>query len=278
MWSKDETRVLSELYDSGKSIKELSEILNKTEISVYKKLKRIEKFNGRNKFWSDDELLKLKQLSGLKMTIKQISDELGRTIFSIRRKAFRNNIDIVEETRKVEIDWEVIQSEYDSGLNYKQLLKKFKLTPKKIIKAQKSGQLKFRNRKDAWKKSVETGNRKIKEKNNKLYKDYRELCSFNFNLSDFSDEFDFGLIEKFGWYKAKNCGDNPGGVSRDHMISIKYGFENQIDPMIISHPANCKLILQVENSKKREKNSLTLSELLNRIKNWNLKYGQVGEC
>ncbi len=99
----------------------------------------------------------------------------------------------------------------------------------------------------------------------------------NFNLSDFPSEFEFELVDKFGWYKAKNNGDNPSGVSRDHMLSVKFGFENSIDPMLISHPANCKLILQVENSRKNKKNSLSLDELLERINVWNFKYGQVGE-
>ena len=83
------------------------------------------------------------------------------------------------------------------------------------------------------------------------------------------------LIREFGWYKAKNNGDNPFGVSRDHMVSIKYGFDNEIDPKIISHPANCELILQRDNSRKNSKNSLTLEELIIRIDNWNSKYGHV---
>ena len=61
------------------------------------------------------------------------------------------------------------------------------------------------------------------------------------------------------------------------MISIKYGFENKIDPMIISHPANCNLILQKENSRKNKKISLSLPELLIKINQWEEKYGQVGE-
>ena len=170
-------------------------------------------------------------------------------------------------------DWEIIQQEYDKGLTYKEVLKRFKISPKTILKAQNRGLLKFRDKKDAWVKSINCGRRKIKDISSYQY--YKKLCSFKFNLSEFPFEFDFKIIEEFGWYKAKNNGDNPNGVSRDHKVSIKYGFENKIDPEIISHPANCELILQKENSKKNSKNSLTLQELLDRIENCNLKYGRV---
>jgi hypothetical protein len=34
---------------------------------------------------------------------------------------------------------------------------------------------------------------------------------------------------------------NLGGVSRDHMIAVRDGFNLGIDPKLLSHPANCKL-------------------------------------
>ena len=101
------------------------------------------------------------------------------------------------------------------------------------------------------------------------------MCSFNFNLNDFKEEFDFTLIESFGWYKAKNNGDNPIGVSRDHKVSVKYGFENKIDPSIISHPANCQLIQQTKNSSKGTKNSISIEELIKDIEKWNNKYPNI---
>ena len=86
------------------------------------------------------------------------------------------------------------------------------------------------------------------------------------------EEFDFELIKRYGWYKAKNHGNNLTGISRDHMVSIKYGFEHNVDPKIISHPANCKLMIHSENVRKYNKCSITLEELLVRIENWNKKY------
>lgn len=101
---------------------------------------------------------------------------------------------------------------------------------------------------------------------------YRYQTKFNFSLSDFPEEFDFELIEKFGWYSAKNRGNNLNGISRDHKISVLYGYENNIDPKIISHPANCELIRHNDNVSKGKKNSITLEELQERIKVWNFKY------
>ena len=101
---------------------------------------------------------------------------------------------------------------------------------------------------------------------------YRQECQFKFGIRDYPDEFDFKLIEEHGWYSAKNRGNNMNGVSRDHMYSVKEGFLNNVDPKIISHPANCRLILQSENASKCDSSSITLEELLQRIDSWNKKY------
>lgn len=104
------------------------------------------------------------------------------------------------------------------------------------------------------------------------FANYRSDCKFKFNLKDYPDEFDFALIETHGWYKAKNRGNNLGGVSRDHIISVRYGFDNDIDPSIISHPANCQLLKHSDNVSKYIKNGLTLEELLDKIERWDEKY------
>lgn len=101
---------------------------------------------------------------------------------------------------------------------------------------------------------------------------YRSQCAFNFNLKDFPDDFNFSLIEEFGWYKAKNRGNNLNGVSRDHIVSVKYGFENNIDSKIISHPANCQLLRHNDNVSKYSKCDLSLEELLLKIEQWDTKY------
>ncbi len=101
---------------------------------------------------------------------------------------------------------------------------------------------------------------------------YRYFTQFKFALKSFPDEYDFSLIAKHGWYKAKHCGDNQNGVSRDHIVSVRYGFDNNIATWIIAHPANCQLMPQTLNSSKNSKCDLTIDELLEKIEKWNKKY------
>ena len=116
----------------------------------------------------------------------------------------------------------------------------------------------------------------LKEENNinEIKKIYKRYCSFRFAIKSYPEEFDFTLIEKFGWYKAKNHGNNLNGISRDHKYSCDEGFKNLIDPYIISHPANCQLLKHNDNISKYNKCSITLEELKESIKEWNNKYGE----
>jgi len=101
---------------------------------------------------------------------------------------------------------------------------------------------------------------------------YRADCAFRFSLNDYPSEFEFGLVEEYGWYKAKNRGDNLNGISRDHIVSVRYGFDNNIDPAIISHPANCRLVQHGENSSKGSQCGMTVDQLLEKIEKWNQRY------
>lgn len=107
-----------------------------------------------------------------------------------------------------------------------------------------------------------------------LFNLYKRQCKFSFSLNSFPKEFDFDLIKQNGWYKAKNHGDNLNGVSRDHMFSINQGFKEKINPYYISHPANCQLLIHPNNSAKHSKCSITKDELINRVEEWNRKYGE----
>lgn len=104
---------------------------------------------------------------------------------------------------------------------------------------------------------------------------YKRSCNFKFALKSYPTEFDFSLIEEHGWYAASNHGNNLNGVSRDHMVSVDYGWQNKIDPKIISHPANCVLMQHSDNFRKGTSCSITLDELLVRIEQWNKKYGPL---
>lgn len=111
-----------------------------------------------------------------------------------------------------------------------------------------------------------------RRKNTNALRMYRLDANFKFNLADYPDEFDFTLIEKYGWYSPSNKKNNLGGVSRDHMLSVKEGFEQGIDPKLLAHPANCKLMIHNENVSKHKTSSITLIELLQRIEAFDKKY------
>ena len=106
----------------------------------------------------------------------------------------------------------------------------------------------------------------------KYYKIYRPLCEFDFNIYNYKNEFDFTLIKQYGWYSPTNKNNNLNGVSKDHVFSVKDGFINNINPEIIKHPANCRLIKHSDNNKKSYTSLITLNELLEKIKYWNQKY------
>jgi hypothetical protein len=113
--------------------------------------------------------------------------------------------------------------------------------------------------------------RSFQSQNNE-YQHYKNRCKFKFSLNSFPNEFDFKLIETFGWYSPNNKKNNLQGVSRDHILSISDGWKNKIPPEIVSHPANCQLLLQSKNASKHKSSSITLEELEIKIKEWDLKY------
>ena len=113
----------------------------------------------------------------------------------------------------------------------------------------------------------------VKNQKQKYYQDAR----FMFNVYHYPKEFDIDLINQLGWYtcpglKRKGQLKNTLGVSRDHIISVIYGFINNIDPKLISHPANCQIIPHSQNKKKHTKCNMSVSELEEKIKQWNKKY------
>lgn len=101
---------------------------------------------------------------------------------------------------------------------------------------------------------------------------YRNITKFDFALNKYPDEFDFDLIRQHGWYSARNRGNNLNGVSRDHIVPVTFGWTNDIDPDIIKHPANCQLLLHNDNVSKGNKVDLTIEQLLEKIKIWDIKY------
>jgi hypothetical protein len=106
-------------------------------------------------------------------------------------------------------------------------------------------------------------------------KQYEIKCKFKFSISQFPLWFDGSLIEQFGWYStpgSKKGIKNINGVSRDHLISVNYGYLNNVDSYYISHPANCRLVRHEENNKKNTKCKITFEELLLKIKEFEMLY------
>ena len=109
---------------------------------------------------------------------------------------------------------------------------------------------------------------KKKKQHKVTFKEYKRMCRFKFDLEEYPNEFDLQMIEDFGWY----CELNQNGVSRDHMLSISYGWKRDISPKIIRHPANCKLMLFENNRDKAWRSSLNLTKLQSKILEWDRKY------
>lgn len=93
---------------------------------------------------------------------------------------------------------------------------------------------------------------------------YRQECQFKFDVYRYPNIPGFQLLSNNDWY-SKN---NRTGLQRDHMLSISYGWKNKIDPSIISHPANCEILLADDNIKKGPTCSISLEELNQRILSW----------
>jgi len=107
---------------------------------------------------------------------------------------------------------------------------------------------------------------------------YAYQCRFNFSISQYTDWFVGAseLIKQYGWYSTPGSRKgikNTNGVSRDHMYSVSDGFKNNIDPKILSHPANCRLVTHTDNQRKNSKSSITLEELLQHIQQFESIYG-----
>ena len=118
---------------------------------------------------------------------------------------------------------------------------------------------------------------KKRRENTSEYQRYKSASQFKFSLNTYPNEFDFDLIEKYGWYSPSNKNNNISGISRDHMLSIRDGFDLKIDPILLSHPANCKLMIHSENITKNRKSSIDYNELLKRIEEFDLKY-KISDC
>ena len=98
------------------------------------------------------------------------------------------------------------------------------------------------------------------------YEIYFKASSFKHGFNT-TNENEIKLLNEYGIF---NNLTNTKGCVRDHLLSRRYGFENNIPTWIISHPANCEIVLHSENIRRSSTNDnlITLDELLERIENW----------
>lgn len=82
-------------------------------------------------------------------------------------------------------------------------------------------------------------------------------------------------LKRIGVFNVKT---NRNGLVRDHKFSRRNGFLLQIFPEILRHPANCELITHSENISKREKNSITLDQLFDKIVTFTQLYDEQELC
>ena len=227
--------------------------------------------------WTKEEIKLSIEMINEGKSFVEISQLLGRTQISVTKKLNRLGYKsgyspsgcYGVDSKYSTYDWGLIQKQYDEGLSYRDLIEVLNLTPQAIKWGVDNHKMVFRSISDGMKLAWENGKFKLSDKIG--VERYRQLCSFKFNVYDYPEYFNLTLIDDYGWYKAKNKGDNPNGVSRDHMFSVKEGYENNIDPYYISHPANCELLIHCDNNLKKTKCSISIEELYFRVEKWDNK-------
>lgn len=243
--------------------------------------------------WTDDKIEKLTRLVETGSRPNEISEILGTSIKSINLKMYRIGIKVnyrstsscknCSNTFESYIKGNRLFCSKSCAVTFnnsnrklteatKQMIsKKLKSIPRKKTPKQN----KIRNCKICGELSV-TKKHKVICENCKIdyYQCYRQECDFKFIVFDYPSEFDFHLVDTHGWYSPSNKRNNLKGVSKDHMYSVMDGYKNKISPDIISHPANCNLILFSDNSRKKDNSSITLENLINRISTWEQKYSK----
>ena len=95
---------------------------------------------------------------------------------------------------------------------------------------------------------------------------YKDSCAFKFSPYEYPAVLGYQLLLQYGIY---NHHKNRQGVVRDHIVSKEYGWNNKVPGDIISHPANCQFISNIENCKKGADSHMSYEDLLKRIEVWN---------
>lgn len=120
------------------------------------------------------------------------------------------------------------------------------------------------NQGQKYSQKVKSGQIKRFRQTDNLKIQYWNDCRFKFNVYDYPELFDISLLQELGWYHPVT---NTTGVSRDHRISISYGWKHKIDASYISHPYNCRLVTHKENNRKKISCDIDVRTLIENIEN-----------
>jgi hypothetical protein len=101
---------------------------------------------------------------------------------------------------------------------------------------------------------------------------HKAKFKFKFKLTDFPELFDLTMIDIHGWYSTGPTQTiKRSGLSKDHKISICDALINGYDQYYISHPLNCELMLHSDNKIKGTRSSITYTELVESINEFDLQ-------
>jgi len=239
-WTKELDNKLIELINEGKKHIEISNILQTTEKSVSNRCNR----------------LKLKIVTTKEHNCKNCENVFISYIKEERQFCSKScSVSFSNKNRKLYQETKKKISKKVSNKNIKQKL----INNKKIVRNCRFCNLPKINKKH---KII------CEDCRMEYYKFYRPSCEFIFNINKLKYKFDMNLVEKYGWYSPLNKRNNLNGISKDHMYSVRDGFINKIDPKIIKHPANCKLLIHTDNNRKNFNSTISFDELIDRIENW----------
>lgn len=86
-------------------------------------------------------------------------------------------------------------------------------------------------------------------------------------VRDESRKWDYKLSEDKNFDKLGLCGGNSYQI--DHIYSISEGFANKIEPTIVGHYCNLRVVTWQENRRKSRRSNQTLAQLKEAINNFN---------
>jgi len=108
-----------------------------------------------------------------------------------------------------------------------------------------------------------------------LYKNNnRNRYAFTFSIKTYSSLFpeqSLYLLKQYGMWSYTNT----NGITRDHKVSVNEAIKNNYDPYYIKHPLNCELMTWTENNEKKTNSSISYSELVTLVDDYENKRGAI---